>query len=212
MWDSLATYWREITASAAVINVVLIVITIPWALRIKKEATSALAWCLLVLFVPLLGAILFVQLGYQNVDRPLARKRRHRREYRGTPAQKEATEQQAAGPAELDATWEGIGRLATRLDAYPLTAGNKAVIHNEGESFFRALFEAVESATKHIHIEIYIFGYDEIGQIVDPFTQRRDMHLEGVDAIHQVFAELAGLDHLGKITVGGANHAHINAE
>src|SRR5262245_25948847 len=38
VWDTLVTYWREITASAALIDAVLIAITIPWALRIKKDA------------------------------------------------------------------------------------------------------------------------------------------------------------------------------
>jgi cardiolipin synthase A/B len=165
VWDTLVTYWREITASAALIDAVLIAITIPWALRIKKDATSALAWCLLVLFVPLLGAILFVLLGYQSVDRPLARKKKHRQSYRGQ-AKKDAAAVKAAGLEELDTTWEGIGRLADRLDAYPLTSGNKVEVFNEGQPFFDALFEAIHSAKDHIHIEIYIFGFDDVGRKV----------------------------------------------
>jgi cardiolipin synthase len=165
VWDTLVFYWKEITASAALIDAILIAITVPWALRIKKDATSALAWCLLVIFVPLLGAVLFVLLGYQSVDRPLARKRKHRRSFRGQ-AKREATGPPALGQEELDTTWEGIGRLADRLDAYPLTSGNKVEIFNEGEPFFAALFAAIASAKEHIHIEIYIFGYDDVGRKV----------------------------------------------
>jgi cardiolipin synthase len=166
VWDTVVYFWREITASAALIDAILIGVTVPWALKIKKDATSALAWCLLIIFIPLLGAILFVLLGYQSVDRPLARKRRHRRLYRGTPAEQQATGRAAAAPEELDKTWEGMARLADRLDAYPLTHGNKTSVFNEGEEFFRALYAAIESANHHIHIEIYIFGYDDVGKKV----------------------------------------------
>ena len=89
--------------------------------------------------------ILFVLLGYQSVDRPLARKRKHRRSYRGQ-AKRDAAGPRDAGSEELDTTWEGIGRLADRLDAYPLTSGNKVEIFNEGEPFFAALFEAMNRA------------------------------------------------------------------
>lgn len=168
MWDTIVFYWREITASAAIIDAILIAITIPWALRIKKEPTSALAWCLLVLFVPVFGAILFVLLGYQSVDRPLQRKKRHRRAYRGARG-----EPQSAYDANLDATWEGMGRLADRLDAYPLTSGNQVTLYHAGVPFFDELFAAVAAAKKHIHIEIYIFEYDAIGRkFLDLLTQK----------------------------------------
>src|SRR5437868_5917445 len=57
-------------------------ITIPWILMTKKESTSAVAWCLLVFFVPFLGSLLFVLFGYQHVHRPLKRKRRHKTHFR----------------------------------------------------------------------------------------------------------------------------------
>ena len=148
------------------------------ALKIKKDATSALAWCLLIIFIPLLGAILFVLLGYQSVDRPLARKRRHRRSYRGTPAEEQATGRSAAPPEEVDKTWEGMARLADRLDAYPLTHGNKTVVFDEGAAFFDSLYAAIDSATHHIHIEIYIFGYDDVGKKV--LAMLRDKAKRGV--------------------------------
>ena len=40
-----------------------VVITIPWILMTKKEPTSAMAWCLLVMVVPIFGAMFFVCSG-----------------------------------------------------------------------------------------------------------------------------------------------------
>jgi cardiolipin synthase len=168
VWETIVFFWREITASAAIIDAILIAVTIPWALRIKKEASSALAWCLLIIFVPVFGAVLFVLLGYQSVDRPLRRKKRHRLAYRGR-----YSELQSAYDVDLDATWEGMGRLADRLDAYPLTSGNKVTLFHGGGPFFESLFADVAAAKKTIHIEIYIFEYDAIGRrFLDALTAK----------------------------------------
>src|SRR5438093_8257908 len=40
--------------------------TIAWVLMTKKDATSALAWCLLIFFLPLLGPLFFLVFGYQH--------------------------------------------------------------------------------------------------------------------------------------------------
>ena len=72
-----------------------------------------------------------------------------------------------------DTTWEGMGRLADRLDAYPLTAGNKITLYSEGRPAFDALFEAVRAAKHHIHVEFFIIQYDNLGrQFLDLLTEK----------------------------------------
>src|SRR4051812_22396386 len=116
IWHTLAEYWKDITAWAAVIDGILILVTIPWVLAIKKESISALAWCLLVIFLPLEGAVLFILFGYQSVHRPLKRKRRHRQRFRAkTPAGRHPMHVEAEQAEDTDKTWEGMGRLARRL-------------------------------------------------------------------------------------------------
>src|SRR5438128_848267 len=63
-------------------NLFLMVSTIIWVLMTKTDSTSAVAWCLLIIFLPYLGSLLFVLFGYQHVHRPLKRKRRHMQRYR----------------------------------------------------------------------------------------------------------------------------------
>ena len=164
MWNTLTIYWREITTSFAVIDAILIVGVIPWILRIKKDSTSALAWCLLVILLPVFGAILFVMLGYQSLDKPLARKKKHRRAYRDGGQNGYSSRRGPQSDSAADTTWEGMDHLASRLDAYPLTHGNAVTFFNEGTPFFEDLFAAVQAARHHIHIEIYIYEYDEIGR------------------------------------------------
>ena len=49
------TLYLEITA---LLGLVLALITIPWVLMSKKNSTSAVAWCLLVFFLPVVGGSL----------------------------------------------------------------------------------------------------------------------------------------------------------
>src|SRR5438067_1042736 len=121
--ETLQLYWAEITAWMALASVFLMVLTIAWILTIKRDPMSALAWCLLVIFLPLVGMLLFVLLGYQQVQQPLSRKVRHKKTYR----RREASEFTAdlSRPAEPEPPADGpqtMARLAQRFDAYPLTA------------------------------------------------------------------------------------------
>ena len=66
----------EITA---LVSMVLLVVTIPWILLTKRDSASAVAWCLLVFFVPIMGSIFFVLFGYQHIHRRLRKKRKHKK-------------------------------------------------------------------------------------------------------------------------------------
>src|SRR5438270_6116883 len=60
-------------------------VMITWVLMAKTNSTSAVAWCLLILFFPFAGALFFLLFGYQHISRPLQRKRRHKQSYRLPP-------------------------------------------------------------------------------------------------------------------------------
>jgi cardiolipin synthase len=164
-WETVSYYWAEITTWTAVVDVLLVIAVIPWVLAIKKEPTSAIAWSLLVVFLPIVGVLLFVLFGYQSVYRPLVRKRRHRSSFRVTnPAGQLAAKSEAASSEPGEMTWEGMGRLASQLDAYPITSGNALSFYYNGASAFEAMYAAVREARHHIHAEFYIFDYDSVGR------------------------------------------------
>ena len=52
-----------------------------------------------------------------------------------------------------------------------------------------------------------------IGQqahVFDPLPQRRHMKRDHIQAVEQIFAEIAALDFLFQILVGGGDHAHVH--
>lgn len=146
--------WPGIAGLLAFSDLIAVTITILWVLTIKREPTSAIAWCLLVFFVPILGILLFVTFGYQNVQRPLSRKKEHAKEYRPHPSR-------TLAPA---ADSQGLAILAERLGAMPLTGGNTVRFFHRVDEAFDDILKAVEQAKHHIHFEFFIVRSDETGR------------------------------------------------
>src|SRR5205807_4690096 len=125
-------------------GLVLILITIPCVLMLKRESTSAVAWCLLVFFLPVVGSFLFVVFGYQHVHRPLRRKKQHKRFFRLTTpsSRQEAIPGPTTAPKPATA-WQGMAQLAQRVGGFPLTSGNQITFYQEGRPAFEAMLDAI---------------------------------------------------------------------
>jgi cardiolipin synthase len=145
-------------------SVLLVVVTIPWILMTKKESTSAVAWCLLVFFVPFFGFLFFVLFGYQHVYRPLRRKRRHKKAFvLSRPDIPGHAMPGPAGRALADDSWHGMSRLAQRFGGCPATTRNAVALYHDGARAFDAILQAVAQAEHHVHLEYFIIQPDRIG-------------------------------------------------
>jgi cardiolipin synthase len=164
-WEAIDRYWHEITAWGAALDMVLVVFTIGWILTVKRDSTSAVAWCLLVLLVPLVGVLLFVLFGYQHVHRPISRKMRHRRRFRLASFKGQAPDAAGEGPPPLAADWEAMAALAQRFDAFPLTAGNRVQFYYDGPPAYDAMLAAIREAKHHLHLEFFIVQPDDSGRL-----------------------------------------------
>jgi cardiolipin synthase len=146
-------------------EVLLLAVFIPWVLLTKKDSTAALAWCLVVLAMPVFGSFLFWVFGYNHTYRPLRRKQRHRHSYPilHPPQLAEAARGEAAKlPAEP--TWNDFGELALKVDAFPVSPGNAVTPYSDTTEAFAALLAAIEAAKHHVHLEFFIFRPDATGR------------------------------------------------
>jgi cardiolipin synthase len=169
----LDTFVPHLTIGVAV-ELVIVLAMIPWILTIKKDSTSAMAWCLIVLLVPLVGALLFLFFGYTRVDRPMRRKRRHHAKFlsRNPSVRREMTPD-GAEDERPQGTAPVLGRLATMLGAYPPVGGNVVTLYHETPRAFTDLCDAIRSAQHHIHLEYFIIQPDETGQeLIDLVTRK----------------------------------------
>jgi cardiolipin synthase len=153
-----------------VLAVLATVLSIGWVLMTKSEASSAIAWILLIFFVPLFGIMLFYLFGNQHVNRPLERKRRHKLQYE-RPANPPDYDSSArllrpAGAREghLEGLGDSIARLAYRLGGYHVTEGNQIDFYTDGVPAFEAMIEAIRGAKHHVHLLFFIFQPDNLGR------------------------------------------------
>ena len=164
LWQHLYEYLGDfadwLPALITLADVVLTVVMLAWVLMTKPEATSAVAWCLLIIFLPFVGSLLFYLFGYQHVNRPLRRKRRHKLHY----TQPQGPGEDEEGPHRLDAVPEGLTRLALQFGARRLRAGNHVDFYHQGPPCFEAMLEAIRAARHHVHLETFIFQPDATGQ------------------------------------------------
>src|SRR5262245_54300013 len=166
-------YWPHITFFAA-LEVVVTVCVITWVLMTKRDSTAAMAWCLVVILVPLIGAFLLGVFGYQRLNRPLGKRRRHRLQFRSghTTWSREASHGSRPDDAPSQ-TWNRLGELALQVNAFPVSPGNAVTLYDDTQKAFDALLEAIAAARHHVHLEFFIIRGDSTGQrVVDLLAEK----------------------------------------
>src|SRR5437016_624723 len=147
--ESHLPWWHGLEVQlTALVGALSILLTIPWILMTKKEATSAIAWCLVVFMLPILGPLFFVIFGYQHVHWPLRRKREHRKHFHARDAD---DDQEQVAPADQGP----MAALARRFGASPVSDGNRVQLFHDGTLAFETLLEAIGRARHHIHLEYF---------------------------------------------------------
>ena len=163
--------WQEVTGWLALAYLALSAGTVFWILWLKRDSTAAVAWCLTVIFIPYIGILLFVFFGYQSVHRPIRRKRRHAAAYKVRVERSDGTVRPVT--VEPAAGWQGVSELAQSLGADPLLPGNRVDLYYDGRAAYDAMFAAIAQAQHHVHMQMFIFRYDDIGKkFIDALAER----------------------------------------
>ncbi|MCS6898984.1 MAG: cardiolipin synthase [Myxococcales bacterium] len=187
--------------SLAVVGVdfLIVLVLIPRVVIQRRESAATLAWMLLILVVPILGALLYAVLGVQRLRRRRTRRRRARRRLDASAA---ALRSELAPFRLVSPGSSALASLARSycVDLEATTSGNEVTIYHDGEMAFQALCEAVGQAQRYVHLEYYIFQDDSTGRaLLSLLTERAGAGVEIrllVDAVgswklrHSVLAAL----------------------
>lgn len=149
----------------------------------NRNPSKSLAYILILVFLPAVGLIVYYLVG----RKPLFKKKLFAKK-RLVDRQKMQQYYQELGPQmekQLLSLEKAIGDMAFpfRYLYYQrqslISHGNAVRLLINGEAKFPALFEAIENARSHIHIEYYILTADDVGnRITDLLIQK---HREGVE-------------------------------
>ncbi|RCV64229.1 cardiolipin synthase [Methanophagales archaeon] len=160
--------WNLIAAIIFVINVIF-AIGIIFFERNRKNIGATFAWLAALLFMPVLGFILYLIFG-QTFNREKMFKVKAELDAK----QKSLLKGQLEGLQEYKASssdnelnrYLAMAHMLLVSDMALLTENNQIQVYTDGNDKFNALLDAIKNAKQHIHIEYYIIRNDDLGHKV----------------------------------------------
>jgi cardiolipin synthase len=141
----------QVTAILAVIHVVMD----------NRQPAKTVAWALVIYFVPIIGLLAYLFFGINTRRKRLVH--RHTLDQTSRNAMLDSIEQH--GLVLPEAHKSIIELFASQNSSLPF-GQNKVNFMTSGYEFFPSLLRDIASAKSHIHIDIYIFEDDPLGQLV----------------------------------------------
>lgn len=135
--------------------------TILTVLMDNRQPAKTMAWVLVLLFVPVVGIVLYFFFG-QNV-RKMRFISQHSLDQLTRRSMLEFVEQREL---HLPDEYRTQIRLFANQNMSLPFKDNEADIYTSGYDFFPALLRAIAEAKHHIHLEVYIFADDALGRLV----------------------------------------------
>lgn len=157
---------ETLVSAAATAVAALSIACIPLVLIRRKEASSAIAWILVLVFLPVVGLFLFWFLGRDRVRRPA----RHKA-FANVAVRGRLHELDLPASTDLDPLLDrqkvgqkGVMRLAARVARMDAVGGSDIQVLVGAEAAYAAQIAAIEAAEDHVHLEFYIFRADKSGR------------------------------------------------
>ncbi len=139
----------------------------------RRSPSSARAWLLLIFFLPIPGLILFLAIGNDRFP-----KWRRARFQSLRPFFEATADSLKPFQAFLDAR-QSVAEFATALGRFPATGGNRIELIDDYDGVIDRLVEDIDASTSTVHLLVYIFADDVVGQkIADALGRAR---ARGVD-------------------------------
>jgi cardiolipin synthase len=176
--------WFPIITSALAVWAFAIAIVI---ILQRRSAAATLAWILALVFLPVLGLVVYRLIGPLRLERKKLRRSANRRVIGEALQALAALNEDGAEHLQLARLGVGLG------EASPLRAGEVDVFL-DGASAYQAILAAIDAAKHHVHLEYYIWEPDTIG------TRLRDLLVERARAGVKVrmVVDSTGSNHLSR--------------
>jgi len=131
----------------------------------RRHPNSAMAWLLVVFFLPWPGLVLYWLIGSNRL--PLRRIKLHTRILNRLHSVSQRLERHPSivRPALRHRAMEAV-KLAEHLGYMPILGGNDVELISQTEAFINRLVSDIDAAEKHVHLLFYIFADDATGRHV----------------------------------------------
>ena len=153
----------------------------------NRRPSSAIAWVLAIIFIPLLGAVVYLLVGYSKL--PKARRDKQREINELVLARTEGSQLISQGSDWPEWLHSAVA-LNSNLGALPMVSGNSAELLPDYNGAFDAMVAEIDAATSYVHVEFYIMALDATTK---PFFQALARARERGVAVRVLSDHLAGL-------------------
>ena len=134
--------------------------------RPNREPASRVAWIAVIMCLPVIGVVAYLFLGETSIGRERARRLRDAESRLAAP--------RGAGAEPGDPAGQSVSDLCRSINGFGPTSGNRIVLlgdldaspaepARDCDAAIRELLEAIDAATEHIHLSMYIWLDDENG-------------------------------------------------
>lgn len=149
-------HWIFIVLYVAVIVGIMLTV-----LMDNRQPAKTIAWVLVLLFVPVVGIVLYIFFGQNTRKMKLISGRSL--DQLSKRSMLEFVEQRNLRMPEY---FSSLVRLFTNQSMSLPFKDNAVEFYTDGYQFFPALLHAIKGATNHIHLDTYIFADDPLGRLV----------------------------------------------
>lgn len=131
----------------------------------RKNPSATWAWIMIMLFVPVLGFILYIVIGQDMRKRKTFTKKEEEDRYLALLHAQETRLSYHLNEFKdvITQTFQSVIRLHLVGHQCLYTDDNQVTIYTTGQDKFEHMFECIENAQKYIHIEYYIIRQDPLG-------------------------------------------------
>lgn len=142
----------EIVYLITALGVILVIISE------NRNPIKTISWIMVLVFLPIIGLILYVFFGQEYTRRRSISKRYYNKIKRRPVGEPDSIDKIHYPPEHSE-----LIKLLRNLNHAPLLRGCSVEFFVAGRDKFEAMFKDIEQATDHIHIEYYAWDDDVIG-------------------------------------------------
>src|SRR5918998_1492166 len=152
----LAINWVALLAVAVDVVVALVVAVFVSA---NRKPSSAIAWVLAVVFIPVIGILFFLLVGAGRL--PKSRREKQRIVSERILARTQGGLNKLSNPDAWPGWLPSMVRLNRNLGALPMIGGNTAELIEDYDGSIAAMADDIDRAERFVHVEFFILVHDE---------------------------------------------------
>ncbi len=140
------------------------------ALLHKRNPRAALSWIVTILFLPIVGTLMYISFGIGRADSRAAKLMRNAQLMaKNHPEYLQAAEGKLEPigyieQANLPIQYQSMSILGKKLTGRSLSEGNSIQLLINGDEAYPAMLDAIRKAKSHVYLTTYIFNGGDISQ------------------------------------------------